>query len=58
MPSKGKGRKKKKSGGRSLDFSAAENFLSNMDFGIDLDFNSFHLFENRNLRMGSQFTSI
>ena len=40
MPSKGKGRKKKKSGGRSLDFSAAENFLSNMDFGIDLDFNS------------------
>ena len=39
MPSKGKGRKKKKSGSTSMDFSAAENFLSSMDFGIDLDFN-------------------
>ena len=39
MPNTGPGKKKKKSGSTSMDFSAAENFLSGMDFGINLDFN-------------------
>ena len=39
MPNTGPGRKKKKSGSTSMDFSAAEDFLSGMDFGINLDFN-------------------
>ena len=40
MPSKGKGRKKKSNKSLAdMDFSAAEDFLSGMDFGIDLDFN-------------------
>ena len=41
MPSKGKGRKKKSNKSLAdMDFSAAEDFLSGMDFGINLDLNT------------------
>ena len=39
MPNTGPGRKKKKSGSKSMDLSAEEDFLSGMDFGINQDFN-------------------